>query len=63
MSGPRGTTCQAMGESNIELKWGSHVTHGIMPLEGNLKWLDKRIKGKSSQPIGNGHVLMRGQFS
>ena len=20
----------------LELKWGSHVTHGIMPLEGNL---------------------------
>ena len=37
MSGPRGATCQAMGESNIELKWGSHVTHGIMPLEENLK--------------------------
>ena len=28
----------------LELKWGSHVTHGIMPLEGNLKWLDKRIR-------------------
>ena len=27
-----------------ELKWGSLVTHGIMPLEGNLKWLDKRIR-------------------
>ena len=24
----------------LELKWGSHVTHGIMPLGGNLKWLD-----------------------
>ena len=36
MSGPRGTTCQAMGESNIELKWSSHVTHGIMSLVGNL---------------------------
>ena len=36
MNGPRGATCQAMGESNIELKWGSHVTHGMMPLEGNL---------------------------
>ena len=36
MSGPRGATCQAMGESNIELKWGSHVTHGMMPLEENL---------------------------
>ena len=20
----------------LELKWGSHVTHGIMPLEGNF---------------------------
>ena len=28
----------------LELKWGSHVKHGIMPLEGNLKWLDKRIR-------------------
>ena len=37
MSGPRGATCQDMGESNIELKWGSHVTHGIMTLEENLK--------------------------
>ena len=37
MSGPRGATFQAMGESNIELKWGSHVTHGLMPLEENLK--------------------------
>ena len=37
MGGPRGATCQDMGESNIELKWGSHVTHGIMPLEENLK--------------------------
>ena len=36
LGGPRGATCQAMGESNIELKWGSHVTHDIMPLEGNL---------------------------
>ena len=44
MSGPRGATCLAMGESNIELKWGSHVTYGIMPLEGNLEWLDKRIR-------------------
>ena len=33
---PRGDMCQAMGESNIELKWGSHVTHGIIPFEGNL---------------------------
>ena len=29
--------CQAVGESNIELKWGSLVTHGMMPLEENLK--------------------------
>ena len=36
MSGPKGVTCQAMGESSIELKWGSHVTHDIMPFEGNL---------------------------
>ena len=36
MSGPRGATCQDIGESNIELKWSSHVTHGIMPFEGNL---------------------------
>ena len=20
----------------LEIKWGSHVTHGMMPLEGNL---------------------------
>ena len=26
------------------LKWGSLVTHDMMPLEGNLKWLDKRIR-------------------
>ena len=32
MGGPRGATCQDMEESNIELKWGSH-----MPLEENLK--------------------------
>ena len=44
MSGLRGATCQVVGESNIELKWSSHVTHGIMPLEGNFKWLDKRIR-------------------
>ena len=44
MSGSRGTTCQAMGESNTKLKWGSCMTHGIMPLEGNLMWLDKRIR-------------------
>ena len=36
MSGPKGATCQAMEESSIELKWGSHVTHGIIPFEGNL---------------------------
>ena len=35
MCGSRGATFQAMGKSNIELKWGSHVTHGIMPLSGN----------------------------
>ena len=28
----------------LEVKWGSLVTHGMMPLEGNLKWLDKRIR-------------------
>ena len=28
----------------LELKWGSLVTQDIMPLEGNLKWLDKRIR-------------------
>ena len=32
------------GGVKLELKRGSHVTHGIMPLEGNLKWLDKRIR-------------------
>ena len=37
MSGPRGATFQAMGESKIELKWGSYVTHGIMSLKGYLK--------------------------
>ena len=31
----RGATCQDVGNSNIELKWGSHETHGIMPLEEN----------------------------
>ena len=35
LGGLRGATCQAMGESHIELKWGSHVTHDIMPFEGN----------------------------
>ena len=44
LSGPRGATCQAEGESNMSLGMGSLVTHGIMPLEGNLKWLDKRIR-------------------
>ena len=34
-SGLRGTTCQVVGKSNIELKWGSHETHGIIPLEEN----------------------------
>ena len=33
---PRGDTCPVQMQSNIELKWGSHVTHGMMPLEGNL---------------------------
>ena len=28
---------QAMGKSNMSLDMGSLVTHGIMPLEGNLK--------------------------
>ena len=28
----------------LDVKWGSLVTHGMMPLEGNLKWLDKRIR-------------------
>ena len=32
------------GIVKLELKWGSHVTLGIMSLEGNLKWLDKRIR-------------------
>ena len=44
MSGSTGAMCQAMGKSNIELKWGSHETHGIMPLEENPKWVDKRIR-------------------
>ena len=35
VSGSRGATCQAVGKSNIELKWGSHEIHGIMPLEEN----------------------------
>ena len=37
VSGSRGTTCQSVSKSNIELKWGSHETHGIMPLGENLK--------------------------
>ena len=28
----------------LEVKWGSLVTHGMMPLERNLKWLDKKIR-------------------
>ena len=36
VSGLRGATCQSMINSNIELKWGSHETHGIMSLDGNL---------------------------
>ena len=44
LGGPRGAMCQAMGDSNIELKWGTHGRHGMMPLEGNLKWLDKMIR-------------------
>ena len=28
----------------LDVKWGSLVTHGMMPLEGNLEWLDKRIR-------------------
>ena len=35
VSGSRGVTCQAVGKSNIELKWGSHETHDIMSLEEN----------------------------
>ena len=37
VSGLRGATCQSVSKSNIELKWGSHETHGIMPLGENLK--------------------------
>ena len=44
VSGSRDAMCQAVGKSNIELKWGSHETHDIMPLEENPKWVDKRIK-------------------
>ena len=36
--------CQAVGKSNIELKWGLHETNGIMKLEENPKWVDKRDK-------------------
>ena len=36
LGGPRGATCQAMGESNMSLDMGSLVTHGIMPFEENL---------------------------
>ena len=28
----------------LVVKRGSLVTHGMMPLEGNLKWLDKKIR-------------------
>ena len=28
----------------LEVKWGSLVTHAMMPLEGNLKLLDKMIR-------------------
>ena len=35
VSGSRGDSCQDVGKSNIELKWGSYETHGIMPLEEN----------------------------
>ena len=44
VSGSRGAKCQDMGKSNIELKWVSHETNGIMPLEENPKWMDKRIR-------------------
>ena len=37
VTGLRGATCQSVSNSNIELKWGSHETHGIMPLGENLK--------------------------
>ena len=37
MSGSRCATCQAVSKSNIELKWGSHETHGIMPFEENQR--------------------------
>ena len=37
--------CQAMGESKIELKWGTHGTHGMMPLEENLKVVLDKDKG------------------
>ena len=35
VSSSRGATCQYVDKSNIELKWGSHEAHGIMPFEGN----------------------------
>ena len=37
VSGLRGATCKSVSKSNIELKWGSHETHGIMPFGENLK--------------------------
>ena len=37
VSGLRGATCKSVSNSNIELKWDSHETHGIMPLGENLK--------------------------
>ena len=37
VSGLRGATSQSMSKSNIELKSGSHETHGIMSLGENLK--------------------------
>ena len=35
LSGSQSATCHVQSKSNIELKWGSHETHGIMPLEEN----------------------------
>ena len=37
MSGLRGAMCKSVSKSNIELKWGSHVTHDMMQLGENLK--------------------------
>ena len=37
MGGLRGATCKSVSKSNIELKWGSHETPGIMPFGENLK--------------------------